>query len=49
MQFELKFSEAKMVLKHSRIYLKHLEFSEIHETWSKILSLHLVSFNITYK
>jgi hypothetical protein len=33
MKFKLKFSEAKMVLKPSRSYLKYLGFSEIYETW----------------
>jgi hypothetical protein len=43
LKFELKFREAKALLKTSRIRLKYLEVLEKYEIWPKILSSHLVA------
>jgi hypothetical protein len=37
------------MLKYFEIYLKYIEVSDIYETWTKFLSLHLVSFKINFR
>jgi hypothetical protein len=49
MEFELKFKEAKGLLKYLGIYLKYSDVSEFDETWSRCFSLHLVSSKIVSK
>jgi hypothetical protein len=48
-EFELKFRKFESLLDSIRIYLKCLEISDFDETWSRCLSLHLVSSKIVPK
>jgi hypothetical protein len=47
-EISIKIQGTKGLLRSFEIYLRYLEISEILQTWTKGISLHLVPFKINY-